>query len=350
MPHRLLARRLTSLVAASALCASAASCAPPPPRAQVVDGHIAVQAGIRQPLHLIDAGTGVAVSTPDGGWSDAPAAKKGLVYTHGAGGLVARDLTSGEVKWRVLMKMSYLARVVPTSKAVFVPYYTHVDLLGGTEQGWVALDVEKGQRLYEVRADRFAPLAANDDVVVTLENGELVGYSTADGKERWRSTVKVSGPLSIEDNRVFARSEDQLAIFTAASGALQRRVDLGGTDPFRWFRAPFVAHGNTIAWIDSSVLSVADVTTGKPLWKKEGVEDLAVAGGLLIASRDDQLEGLDLATGASKWKVALDHDSSSLAAGGDAIVARVERDELAVLDAATGKRRFSFDLKTGAKR
>ncbi|MBK8942404.1 MAG: PQQ-binding-like beta-propeller repeat protein [Polyangiaceae bacterium] len=332
------------------LLLGAAACAPPAPRAMVADGRIAVQQGIRKSLHLIDAGTGAAVSLPAGGWSDAPAAKKGLVFTHGAGGLVARDLTTGEVKWRVLMKMSYLARVVPTQKVVFVPYFAHVDLLGGTETGWVALDVEKGQRVYEVRADRFAPLAANDDVVVTIENGELVGYSVSDGKERWRSTVKASGPLTIEDNRVYARSEDQLAIFTAASGALQRRVDLGGTDAFRWFRTPFVVKGNTIAWIDSSVLSVADATTGKPLWKREGVEDLAIASGLVIASRDDQLEGLDLATGASKWKVAINHDSASLSAGGDVIVARVETDEVAVLDAATGKQRFVFDLETGKKR
>jgi hypothetical protein len=73
------------------LLLGAAACAPPAPRAMVADGRIAVQQGIRKSLHLIDAGTGAAVSLPAGGWSDAPAAKKGLVFTHGAGGLVARD-------------------------------------------------------------------------------------------------------------------------------------------------------------------------------------------------------------------------------------------------------------------
>ncbi|NUP06118.1 MAG: PQQ-binding-like beta-propeller repeat protein [Polyangiaceae bacterium] len=336
---------------ASILTASAlvfAACTPPSPRAAIYGGRIAVQENIRDTIHSIDGKSGKSVAMPSGGWADAPPTKDGLIFVHGDGGLAARDIVTGAVKWRVLLKMSYLANVVPTKEVVFVPFVARADLMGGTIAGWVALDRDKGTRLYDVRSDKFAPLAANDDIVATIENGELVGYATADGKERWRSSIKTDGPLLIENGRLFGRTEDKLAVFTASSGALQRRMDLGGTDAFRSFRRPFAAKGNTIAWIESDVLNVADATTGKQLWKRDDVDDLAVTSNIVVAARDDQLEGLDLATGASKWKLSIDNDACSLAADGDTVVARLDDERVAVIDAATGKRRFEFDLVAGA--
>lgn len=337
-----------ALPLAVALATSLAACTPAP-RAAIHGGRIAAQENIRDPLYSIDVKTGTSVPMPSGGWADAPATKDGLVFVHGQGGLAARDLTTGAVRWRVLVKMSYLWNVVPSKQVVFVPHLAHVDLLGGTVTGWAALDLAKGLKVYEVRADRFAPLAADDNIAVTIENGELVGYAATDGKERWRSAVKAEGPLVIANGRLFARSEDTLAVFNASSGALQRRIDLGGTDAFRSFRQPLASQGDMVAWIESHVLHVADLGSGKPLWKREGVEDLALANNIVVASRDAQLEGLDLATGTSKWKLTLDHDSKSLSADGDTIVARIDDETLSVIDAMTGKERFRFDLESGKR-
>lgn len=337
---------VTALLTTAAVTLSSACL--PAPRVSVFKDRVVVQRDIRQPVFAVDAKTGKSIAQmPGEGWADAPTVRGDIVYFHGKSGLVARDLKSGAVLWRVLMNVSLLFPVVASKDKVFAPQLIQKDLLSKPEMSWVAFDAVKGTKLFELRADAYAPLAANDDVAVTVENRELCGYSVTDGKERWRSTVAAGKPLLIEGGRLFARTGDELGVFNASSGALQRRIDLGGTDALGWFRPGFAARGPMLGWIEGHVLNVADVGSGKKVWQHEGSDLFAMTSGVLASARHDLVEGLDLATGAKKWKLVLEDDADSLSADGDTIVARAG-DVITVIDAATGKRRFDFDTESGA--
>jgi outer membrane protein assembly factor BamB len=307
---------------------------------------VLVQEGLRDPVEAIDAKTGKREKfLPADGWADAPVVRGNLAYFHGRGGLVARNILTGDVEWRVLMDVSLLSPIVPSKDLVFVPQTLNgADFTSPTETSWVGFDAKNGLKRLELRADANAALAANDDVAVTFENGDLCAYSVGDGKERWRSTIPATKPLMIEGGRVFARTGDELGVFAASTGALQKRIDLGGTDAFGWFRPRLVARGAVVAWIESSVLNVADASTGKTMWRHEGAEELALAPSIAIAGHHDVLEGLDSATGVSKWKLTLDGRIDSISADGDTVVVRRTDGEITVVDAISGKVRFDVDL------
>jgi outer membrane protein assembly factor BamB len=308
----------------------------------VIGGHIVLQAGFAEPIHAVDAATGKAVATmPPEGWANAAIGHDGLVFFHGRGGLVARDLKSGDVRWRVMMSVAQTQPVVVSKGHVFAQQRE-------TDEAspWVGFEAANGRRSFELHTDPYAPLAANDDVLVSFENDELVGYSASDGKERWRSALDVQPPIMIENGRLFARVEDQLGIFAAGSGSLHKRIDLGGTDAFHpsAIRPQLAASGNLVAWIQDEVVHVADAGSGKESWRQERAQLLAITPSVLVTSWDDELRGLDPATGSSKWKLTLDGDPLSITAREDTIAVRLSGSRYAVVDGKSGKRRFGYDL------
>lgn len=325
-----------------------AACNPPTPRSSLVGGRLVVQEHFASTIYALDARTGGAiVAMPGDGWVEAGAVRDGVAYLHGRNGLVARDLKTGAVRWRSFVNLGYTWKLTVAKDLVFAQQRFYKGGFSGPETSWVGFDVATGIKRYELLTDRRAPLVANDDVVVTFEQNELVGYNVNDGKERWRSTVEASGPLYVEAGKVYARTGDQLGIFSAATGALQRRVDLGGTDAWDGMRPAFAARGNTFAWVESSVLHVADATTGKEMWRKEGVEALAICAGLLVAGAGGRLFAFDLTTGSQKWTSTLVVDEETLAGADDAVSVRLDSTHVVVLDAATGKQRFVFDAEAG---
>lgn len=323
------------------LLAAASACLPPPPRAGVIGGHVVVQRSFADPIQTLDAETGRAVATmPPEGWANAVIGHDGAVFFHGRFGLVARELRTGQVRWRVMMMSGRTQPVVSSKGLVFVQQRE------SDASSWIGFEAATGRRSFELRTDALSPLAANDDVLVGFENRDLVGYNAADGKERWRSALEVRPPLLIENGRLYARVEDQLGVFTASSGSLQKRLDLGGTDAFHpsAVRPQLAAGGNQVAWIQDEVLHVADAASGKESWRHERAELLALTADAVVTSWDGELLGLDPATGSAKWKLSLDEDPLSITAREQTIAVRLPDARYAVVDARSGKRRFLYDL------
>lgn len=331
-----------------ALGVLATSCNPPTPRSSLAGGRLVVQEHFASTIYALDARTGGAVvAMPGDGWVEAGAVRDGVAFLHGHNGLVARDLKTGKVRWRSFVNLGYTWKLTVAKDLVFAQQRFYKGGFTGPETSWVGFDTATGIKRYELLTDRRAPLVANDDVAVTFEQKELVGYNVNDGKERWRSTVEASGPLYVEAGKVYARTGDQLGIFSATTGALQRRVDLGGTDAFDGLRPAFAARGNTFAWVESSVLHVADAATGKEMWRKEGVESLAICAGVVVAGAGGRLFAFDLTTGSQKWKSELAVEDDTLAGADDAVSVRLDSTHVVVVEAATGKQRFVFDAEAG---
>ncbi|MFO0547988.1 MAG: PQQ-binding-like beta-propeller repeat protein [Polyangiaceae bacterium] len=342
-----------------ALAGLVGGCGLPAPRAGIVGERIVVQARHHAPIAVIDGHTGdkVFVASGDGLVDGAPTDGR-LVFLHGDGGLYARDISSGTVAWRVFTKIDYAARAVVTKKAVFVP----VEGLLGSEglmreappPVWAGFKKDTGEHVLDLACDAGAPLATNDDILVTFEHAELVGYNAEDGKERWRSTLAgVRPPVLVSGGFLYARVDDEeIGSFNAASGALREKVKLGGTDAFSGFLGtqPHVAAtGGTLVWIEGGALHAADGESGKELWSHAGVEVMTVGDGAAYVAVGKDLAALDLATGTERWKLTLAKSLENLSAGQGAVAARVSGDEVIVIDAATGKVRFGFDLAAGAR-
>ncbi len=315
-----------------------AACAPPLPRANLVGDRVLIQAQAGRDVQSLDAKSGQRVASFGfEGWADGLDSSGKLVFVHGAGGLAARDVDSGEVRWRVMMKLGYAWRAEAGGSLVFAPVWRDKD------STWIAFDGATGSRRFELSTDRWAPLQANGDVIVTIDDDTLVAYDATDGKARWRSEIEVRSPLLLAGSRLFVRlDDDRLGVFTASSGALQRRIDPGGTGPFRGFRGThprLAANAKLVGWIQDDVLSVADAGSGKVSWTKSDAELLAMSDTVVVTTVGDQVLGLDPATGSQKWRFNADEEPESVVARGDTVAVRAG--ELVVLDAQSGKKRFS---------
>lgn len=323
-------------------------CAPMSPRPALEAGRVVVQPAEHRPLlSFSTSAAGEPAKLPADGWADRPptlaatVAGRPLVFLQGPGGLAARDVSTGDVVFRLFTRLSPEVRPVVSGRRVFIPAWTDVP---GADSEWIGFDAVTGTRSLELRADAGRPLVANDDVLVTFDHEDLVGYAAEDGRARWRANLPVSPPLLLAGGRLYARLEgDKLGSFTASSGALSFKIDLGGGDAFQGFgsaRPQLDASADAVAWVQDGALHVAAAASGKPRFEAAGVETFALGATSVLVARGAQIESLDAVSGKSRWKATLDGDVTSLALDETTAVARVASDRMSVFDAKTGKQRY----------
>ena len=329
-----------SIVATLAVLLGGSGCTPPPPRATVIANRVLIQDGVGHDVRSLDAETGKPVAKfPYEGWADGLDSSGRLVFIHGANGLAARDIDTGALRWRVFMKLGYGWRAVSGGGLVFAPQWQE------EKPAWVGFDAATGSRRFEIKSDRWAPLAANNDVAVTLEKQTLVGYSLADGKERWRSEIEAQPPVFIEGNRLFARVDDQIGVFTASSGALRRKLEPEGSRQFIAFRGSrphMAASSEQLAWVTGDTLRVANLESGKVKWTRPESELVAITEDVVVTNDGPNVFGLDPDTGKVKWRFEADDDPEGISAADGLVTIRTS--SLSVVDAKTGKSRFKLPL------
>jgi outer membrane protein assembly factor BamB len=332
--------QLHKLSATIAFLSVLSGCTPPPPRATVVANRVLVQDAVGREVRSLDATTGKPIARfPFEGWADGLDSSGRLVFMHGANGLAARDIDTGDVKWRIFMKLGYGWRAVAGGGVVFAPQWQE------DKPAWVGFDAATGSRRFEIKSDRWAPLAANGDVAVTLEKQALVGYSLADGKERWRSEIEARPPVFIEGNRLFARVDDKIGVFTASSGALRRKLEPEGSSQFIAFRGSqpqMAANAEHLAWVASDTLMVASLESGKVAWTRPDCDLLAMTDDIVVTNDGPRVVGLDPATGKVRWRFEAKDDPDGISAADGLVTIRTE--DLNVVDAKTGKSRFKLEL------
>ncbi len=318
------------------------ACAPAPPRASIVGGHVIAQSAFRSPLLVLEAGTGKVLATlPADGYADAPPTAKGLFFVHGDGGLVARSAATGAARWRVFSKASYYTTPVATDSAVFVfdpKPDAHV---------WRGYATESGAKVFDVPCDDYAPLAAGGGLLFTIEDGALVARNLEDGKTKYRVVKDVEAPIVAGDERFFARVDDGLGVFRSENGRLERTLDVG-TDALGTVGgvAPgLVATTDVVIAAGDGGVRALDASTGKKRWEitLEDAESLALADEVLVVAAGETVVGLDPASGKKRWSTPVEPSVDGVSAGGGLVAARAGA-HVVVLEAATGKRRFAQEL------
>lgn len=182
-----------------------------------------------------------------------------------------------------------------------------------------------GQWLWETSLSdltRIPPVLAGTDlvVVVTLD-GEVTGYDLTTGNERWRTSQGAEirrAPLVAGDRILVADAAGALSCLDLAGEELWT-IDAGrvlslavGTAP-----EPLVAVGRS----DSAVVRAYSLADGSQVWRQrvlQNAKDLVSLGDRFVLRDDDQLVGMDAATGAPLWTA--EFRSERAIGGGDRVL------------------------------
>lgn len=211
-----------------------------------------------------------------------------------------------------------------------------------------------------------SPAVGENNVFVTLEDGDLVALSRADGTEQWR--VGLGGqpsPPTVADGTVYAgTTNDRIAAFDAASGSVvwtdDRAISLRNPDTVTTRPTPAYADGTVYVNVNSSDsgLVALDAETGDEQWTQwfsDPTEALvpAVADGtvaLTFGYPDTRVTLLSTAGGIVQWEATLAERGTQFpAAVDDGLVAiAVEpasgQTSLLAYDPDTGEERWSYGL------
>ena len=269
------------------------------------------------------------------------------------------------------------ASPVIANDTVFV---TATDLGTGTSGGIVAFDLATGSVRWRVATPapvRGAPAVAGSVVAIGQLDGTLLGLDVSTGAVRWR--YELGAGLAPEAASVFASpisdtgdillgNQRHLAVLAGASGGVLWTADPVPSGTYSQSLAALavgdgvvvgVFHrelGGVIAW---------DRVTGRVLWRLEGEQTTAINatpviadGVVYLVNGRTEVIALDVATGAERWQIKLDADGfdwGNASVGAPAIahgvlVVPTLYDALVALDATTGSELWRLAATTGPLR
>jgi len=231
------------------------------------------------------------------------------------------------------------------------------------------------------------PATNGHDAAFTFGHSYLVLVDAA-GKERWRSRLvglRDVAPAFTRES-VVAATDDGVATFRRSDGALVSQAVLGdrASTPVTaagrvvvttwdgrlvaiggWSRQldgeslgpPAAAAGVVVASWDTGVAAF-DAGSGTPRWRHElgapGTSAPAVSAGVaIVVAGDRRAHAFDLRTGEERWSIAMTGAGSPEAppAASGADIAVVDRlGHLTLVDARTGRRRWSADGHAAVER
>ncbi|HVY14295.1 MAG TPA: PQQ-binding-like beta-propeller repeat protein [Rhodopila sp.] len=190
----------------------------------------------------------------------------------------------------------------------------------------VALDIATGSVKWRVgigTPGRSAPTIADGRVFLTTIEDRLLAFNAADGHQLWThqadnpvtAMLGQAPPAYYQGLVIVGFGSGELACLRAESGSVvwtdglgQASVN-GGTDDFLSIRgAPAIVNGQVFAISMGGLLVCDDVPTGRRLWDRQVAgEDAIYAAGdwLFVISADQQLAALRQSDGVVAWVTPL---------------------------------------------
>jgi uncharacterized protein (TIGR03382 family) len=216
-----------------------------------------------------------------------------------------------------------LALGTPVVSGPFVVVAT-ADRAAGDAGGLVALDLATGAVRWRVTTPypiTAAPAIDGDTVVATLGDGEVRGYALADGAPRWQHATATGidslasalwAPPVIAGGVVFAGVEGRFEALDVTTGEPVWSVDQHPVYPWLGsLAAPAVSGDSVLASFgrDDGV-SAFRVATGERRWQAADVVAINAApvivdGIAYVASATGDVVALDVASGARRWSRSL---------------------------------------------
>ena len=249
--------------------------------------------------------------------------------------------------------------------------------VGSTDGVLQAIDARSGASRWRVRlggAITSTPAASGDTLYVTSRDGRLRALEAATGVERWSASLGadlgdqnywdyyMSSPVLAEGQLFVGSGDGHLYAFDPTDGRLRWRFDARS----RVRSTPAVADGAVVFGTMSGQVHALRARDGVPLWTfatagasktfaDEGNDTTSVFGsptmldGLVaIGGRDGFLYGIDLASGAQRWRTTHDGSSWILSSAFDGRTLYVGSGSASIVqaaDPATGQERWRFKTR-----
>ncbi len=235
----------------------------------------------------------------------APVAAGGRLFVLTADSLEALNATDGQATWRLPLPAPAVASPAVTSDLILVLLGSGELVVARQADGGVAWRASAGG------VPKGQPLVLGDSVLVALDDGRVVCLSSANGTTRWEQRVggAVTGLAGAKDN-VYAGSLDNFFYcLDATTGRIKWRWRTGGdilgpasVDEERVY---FVSMDNMIRALDrkSGVQRWTKPLVGRPV-----VGPIRLGDTLLLASLSSDLRGVKAASGESAGRYDMGYE------------------------------------------
>jgi outer membrane protein assembly factor BamB len=262
----------------------------------------------------------------------------GRVHAYGAdGALYALDAATGALLWSVQTGSSVTTAPVRTGDTVYF----------ALDNGLLALDTASGRTRWHQKITGAEVLVIDRDTLYAAsDRGILYALDPATGRTRWRDQADgiirrilphPSGDL------VYAAGDDGVVALDARSGARRWRVPVAR---FTTVNNAAATSDTVYAASDDQVQAI-DRRTGRVRWRLSGPVriDLQMADGAVYVGVGSALSKLDAATGKRQWSYdvgPLDLTMNALTLARGVVYLNVALGRVHALDPATGRLRWSY--------
>ena len=224
------------------------------------------------------------------------------------GGVRAVDGATGELLWYsqplgIGEGEEDASNVAATSGAVYFSMYANA--VYGGDNALVSLDARTGRLRWKVAGTTGSPAVAGGRVFVGTMAGQLQARSAATGALLWtRAGGSLLGAPAVTGGVVYSLGTEngasRLFARRADTGALVWKQPLPGQLTGAWLA---VAGGRVLA-ATSAGISALDVATGASRWRVSvaGASSVAVANGLVFAGLTSGIGAWRLSDGVRRWR------------------------------------------------
>ncbi|HZO91807.1 MAG TPA: PQQ-binding-like beta-propeller repeat protein [Chthonomonadaceae bacterium] len=277
------------------------------------------------------------------------------------------ELERGKKRWTFGTKGPVIASPVLANGTIYI---------GSTDHTFYALDAQTGKQRWKYDTDSpiFATAAVAQGIVCVGGNGKIFGLDAATGQLKWQQPAgSFFQSQAATDGSTFYLGgwDNTLYALDAQTGAPKWKAPMGrteggnGTLSFYFSPAiasPSIAHNRVYICSNDGVLHAVNAATGKDDWAARAPEggdtfgySSPVVSGLDIyvggLGQNGDVYCLDATNGNLRWRASIGqtiYDSSpKVAPDGKSLAIMGVRGKVAVLDTATGKRLWGYELGPG---
>lgn len=262
------------------------------------------------------------------------------------GAVTARDLTTGELRWQVMLAPPIVANPAISPGLVLVA--------DGEKNLW-ALRLEDGSAQWVRRFDDVVsetPAVSEDAVAVAVEDGSVNVLSLEDGATEWSAELAGrarNAPALAEDILVVGDDSGALSAFELADGDVVWTAGLeNGLD-----HGPTIGDDHVLAVDGDGVLASYDLANGDLQWQARGKgfpsEALTATDDEVVTVGDGvRVEAFDLEEGHLNWSRRLGELDTAVAVVGEEVMAVETSGRVHVLARDDGARVDSWRLPSPA--
>ncbi|MEU2127178.1 PQQ-binding-like beta-propeller repeat protein [Streptomyces sp. NPDC018352] len=240
--------------------------------------------------------------------------------------LHAIDARTGRARWTVSGPHPGYEAVTAHRDLV---YLSHMDPLR-------ALDSSNGKVRWAYRhdpdyQDSLSVTPYGDVLYVTGKQG-VDCLDAASGRRRWRTDIQMPRDIAVSGGALYVAGFGAVSVLDRRTGKLRRSYGFGSNWPF-----DVVASGRTLCVTDNDDVVGVDVATGEKPWRIDmrNFPDLsAMEGGLVAVGDGDQICLIEAASGTVRWRLAPDTAVSYPVLTDSVVYVGVDDDGVMALDTA----------------